>query len=217
MNSASQFVEVLAQLLSGYMSVVAVFVMALILVVVDDRSLVVVALAILYLFVSLLFTNVLAPQIAGIKLIVYIVVWIIIFVGVQQKARRYDNESNEMGRLIVSAKIRFRVFAVIAAGLVGWQLVETGKLPFPIVSEPVTLSATQLVCQGLMLLAIARQPLKIGIGILVMFSGFGLLYSAVEPALMVVGMLGLIDIAVALVICYLELVWKTKTNKEASS
>ena len=217
MNSASQFVEVLAQLLSGYMSVVAVFVMALILVVVDDRSLVVVALAILYLFVSLLFTNVLAPQIAGIKLIVYIVVWIIIFVGVQQKVRRYDNESNEMGRLIVSAKIRFRVFAVIAAGLVGWQLVETGKLPFPIVSEPVTLSATQLVCQGLMLLAIARQPLKIGIGILVMFSGFGLLYSAVEPALMVVGMLGLIDIAVALVICYLELVWKTKTNKEVSS
>ena len=217
MNSASQFVEVLAQLLSGYMSVVAVFVMALILVVVDDRSLLVVALAILYLFVSLLFTNVLAPQIAGIKLIVYIVVWIIIFVGVQQKARRYDNESNEMGRLIVSAKIRFRVFAVIAAGLVGWQLVETGKLPFPIVSEPVTLSATQLVCQGLMLLAIARQPLKIGIGILVMFSGFGLLYSAVEPALMVVGMLGLIDIAVALVICYLELVWRTKTNKEVSS
>jgi len=217
MNSAYQFVEVLAPLLSGYVSVVAVFIMALILVVVDDRSLIVVALAILYLFVSLLFTNVLAPQIAGIKLIVYIVVWIIIFVGVQQKARKYDNNSNEMGRLIVSAEIRFRVFAVIAAGLVGWQLVETGKLPFPIVSEPVTLSATQLVCQGLILLAIARQPLKIGIGILVMFSGFGLLYSAVEPALMVVGMLGLVDIAVALVICYLELVWKTKTNKEVSS
>lgn len=217
MNSAYQFVEVLAPLLSGYVSVVAVFIMALILVVVDDRSLIVVALAILYLFVSLLFTNVLAPQIAGIKLIVYIVVWIIIFVGVQQKGRRYDNNSNEIGRLIVSAEIRFRVFAVIAAGLVGWQLVETGKLPFPIVSEPVTLSATQLVCQGLILLAIARQPLKIGIGILVMFSGFGLLYSAVEPALMVVGMLGLVDIAVALVICYLELVWKTKTNKEVSS
>ena len=217
MNSASQFVEVLAPLLSGYVSVVAVFVMALILVVVDDRSLIVVALAILYLFVSLLFTNVLAPQIAGIKLIAYIVVWIIIFVGVQQKVQRYDNDSTEMGRLIVSAKIRFRVYAVIAAGLVGWQLVETGKLPFPIVSEPVTLSATQLVCQGLILLAIARQPLKIGIGILIMFSGFGLLYSAVEPALMVVGMLGLVDIAVALVICYLELVWKTKTNKEVSS
>ena len=217
MNSAYQFVEVLAPLLSGYVSVVAVFVMALILVVVDDRSLIVVTLAILYLFVSLLFTNVLAPQIAGIKLIVYIVVWIIIFVGIQQKVRRYDNDSNEMGRLIVRAKTRFRVLAVIAAGLVGWQLVETGKLPFPVVSEPVTLSATQLVCQGLILLAIAREPLKIGIGILVMFSGFGLLYSAVEPALMVVGMLGLVDIAVALVICYLELVWKTKTNKEVSS
>ena len=217
MNSAYQFVEVLAPLLSGYVSVVAVFVMALILVVVDDRSLIVVTLAILYLFVSLLFTNVLAPQIAGIKLIVYMVVWIIIFVGIQQKVRRYDNDSNEMGRLIVRAKTRFRVLAVIAAGLVGWQLVETGKLPFPVVSEPVTLSATQLVCQGLILLAVARQPLKIGIGILVMFSGFGLLYSAVEPALMVVGMLGLVDIAVALAICYLELVWNTKTNKEVSS
>ena len=217
MNSASQIIEVLLPLGSGYVAVVAVSIMAPILVVVDDRRLLIVALAVLYLFVSLLFTNVLAPQIAGIKLIVYMVVWIIIFICVQQKGWRYGEYSNEIGGLIVSAKIRFRVFAVIVAGLVGWQLIETGKLPFPIVAESVTFGATQLVCQGLMLLAITRQPLKVGIGILIMFSGFGLLYSAVEPALMVVGMLGLIDIAVALVICYLELVWETNTNKEVST
>ena len=38
-----------------------------------------------------------------------------------------------------------------------------------------------------------------------MLNGFGLLYSVVESALMVVGMLALIDISIALVICYLEL------------
>ena len=165
---------------------------------------------------SLLFTNILAPQIAGIKLIVYIVVWSIIFGCVQQKGWSYGEDFNKMEGFIVSAQTRFRFFAAIIAGLVGWQLIQTGKLPFPIVSESVTLGATQLVCQGLLLLSIAQQPLKVGIGILIMFSGFGLLYSAVEPALMVVGMLGVVDIAVALAICYLELVWKSKSNSGMS-
>ncbi|SVD39142.1 uncharacterized protein METZ01_LOCUS391996, partial [marine metagenome] len=60
MTSTSHIMEVLLPLWSGYAAVVAVFVMAPILVVIDDRRLVVGALAVLYLFVSLLFTNVLA-------------------------------------------------------------------------------------------------------------------------------------------------------------
>ena len=212
MTSASNIIEVLLPLWSGYVAVVAVFVMTPILVVIDDRRLVVGALAVLYLFVSLLFTNVLATQIAGIKLIVYIIVWLIIFICAQQKGWGYTDASNEVYGLVISATIRFRVLAVFMVGIVGWQLVETGMLPFPVVSRYVTLGATQLVFQGLLLLAIAKQPLKIGLGILVMYSGFGLLYSAVEPSLMVVGMLGLVDIAVALAICYLELVWKTNTQ-----
>ena len=212
MTSASNIIEVLLPLWSGYVAVVAVFVMTPILVVIDDRRLVVGALAVLYLFVSLLFTNVLATQIAGIKLIVYIIVWLIIFICAQQKGWGYTDASNEVYGLVISATIRFRVLAVVMVGVVGWQLVETGMLPFPVVSRYVTLGATQLVFQGLLLLAIAKQPLKIGLGILVMYSGFGLLYSAVEPSLMVVGMLGLVDIAVALAICYLELVWKTNTQ-----
>ena len=197
---------------SGYLAVAAVFVTTPILIVIDDRRLVVGALAVLFLFVSLLFTNVLATQIAGIKLIVYSIVWIIIFICVQQKGWGYTDDSKEVYGLVLSAKIRFRIFAVIIVGLIGWQLVGTNSLPFPIVTKYVALGATQLVFQGLLLLAIARQPLKIGLGILVMFSGFGLLYSAVEPSLMVVGMLGVVDIAVALVICYLELIWKTNTQ-----
>jgi hypothetical protein len=216
MNSASAIVEILTPMLSGYVAVVVVCVMALILVVVDNKNLIVVALAVVYLFVSLLFTNILALQIAGIKLIGYMVVWTIIFGCVQQKGWSYGEDNNKMDGFIVSAKIRFRVFAAIIAGLVGWQLVQTGQLPFPIVSESVTLGATQLICQGLILLSIARQPLKVGIGILIMFSGFGLLYSAVEPSLMVVGMLSVVDIAVALAIYYLELVWKSKTDKGMS-
>tara|TARA_B100000686_G_C16590449_1_gene863035 strand:- start:247 stop:885 length:639 start_codon:yes stop_codon:yes gene_type:complete len=212
MNSTSYIVEAFIPMWSGYLAVAAVFVTTPILIVIDDRRLVVGALAVLFLFVSLLFTNVLATQIAGIKLIVYSIVWIIIFICVQQNGWGYTDDSKEVYGLVLSAKIRFRIFAVIIVGLIGWQLVGKNSLPFPIVTEYVALGATQLVFQGLLLLAIARQPLKIGLGILVMFSGFGLLYSAVEPSLMVVGMLGVVDIAVALVICYLELIWKTNTQ-----
>ncbi|HCU80005.1 MAG TPA: hypothetical protein DGN60_02435 [Chloroflexi bacterium] len=213
MNSASHIVEVLIPLWSGYVAVVAVFVTAPILVIVNDRKIVVGALAVLFLFASLLFTNVLATQVAGIKLIVYIIVWALIFICVQQKGWNYTDHSDEVYGLVLSAQTRFRIIAVIIVGLVGWQLVEADRLPFPIVSQSVTLGATQLVVQGLLLLAIARQPLKIGLGILVMFTGFGLLYSAVEPSLMVVGMLGVVDITVALTVCYLELLWKTNTQE----
>ena len=102
MTSAYNIIDVLLPLLSGYVAVVAVFVMTPILVVIDDRRLVVGALAVLYLFVSLLFTDVLATQIAGIKLIVYIIVWTIIFICAQSLI----NFSSRSRRHLASPSVR---------------------------------------------------------------------------------------------------------------
>ena len=190
---------------SGYIALVSVFLVLPILVVFDDRKILVPSLAIMYLMLSLLFINVLAPQIVGIKLVVYIIVWLMVFVSTQHSGWGFSKSTLGIKRLVIGAKFRFRIIAFIIVAIVGWQFANNGNIPFPVVSNSVTLVATQCVCQGLLLLSISRRPLKVGFGIFLMLNGFGLLYSVVESALMVVGMLALIDISIALVICYLEL------------
>ncbi len=212
MSGASELIPRLAYW-AGTPAVVAVLVTAGLLVIAEDRRVLVFALAMQYLFVGLLYTHVLAPQIAGIKITAGLIVWLIVFFSTQQGGWRSVYAGlNAPARWILGAGTRFRVFAVILAVLVGWKLATPGVLPFPVASEHVTFGALQLVCQGLLLLGLTGGPLKTGLGILTFFSGFGLLYSGVEPALMVVGVLAAVDIAVALAISYLAAVHLTATG-----
>lgn len=198
---------------AGMPAVIAVFVTAALLVIAEDRRVLVFALAMQYLFVGLLYTHVLAPQIAGIKITAGLIVWLIVFFSAQQGGWRPVSAGlHAPARWILGADTRFRVFAVILAALLGWKLVTPGALPFPVVSVHVTFGALQLVCQGLLLVGLTGRPLKTGLGILTFFSGFGLLYSGVEPALMVVGVLAVVDVAVALAISYLAAVHRASSG-----
>ena len=201
--------EIIARLpfWAGAPAVGAVFITAALLVIAEDRRVLVFALAAQYLFVGLLYTHVLAPQIAGIKITAGLVVWLIVFFSAQQAGWRPAAERlGRAGVWVIGARARFRVFSVILAALIGWKLAAPGTLPFPVASEYVSFAALQLACQGLLLLGLTDRPLKTGLGILTFLSGFGLLYSGVEPALMVVGMLAVVDVAIAFAISYLAVV-----------
>ncbi len=202
-------VEIISRLTywAGSPAAYAVFISAALLVIAEDRRVLVFALAMQYLFVGLLFTHVLAPQIAGIKITAGLAVWLIIFFSTQRAGWRPAAERfGKAGVWVIGARARFRVFAVVLVALIGWKLASPGTLPFPVASEHVTFAALQLACQGLLLLGLTGRPLKTGLGMLTFLSGFGLLYSGVEPALMVVGMLAVVDVAVALAISYLAAV-----------
>jgi hypothetical protein len=56
---------------------------------------------------------------------------------------------------------------------------------------------------GLFAIALAREPLKSGIGLLTAMTGFEMFYSSVEQSLVVVGFLGLVNLGIALGISYL--------------
>ena len=189
---------------TGAPAVAAVLVTASLLVIAEDRRLLVFALATQYLFVGLLYTHLLALPIAGIKIMAGLIVWIIVFLSAQQGGwQPVLTGSGTPGLWGLGAGARFRVFAVILVVLIGWKLATSGVMPFPVASEYVTFGALQLACQGLLMLGLTGRPLKTGLGILTFLSGFGLLYSGVEPALMVVGVLAAVDVAVALAISYL--------------
>lgn len=203
---------------AGVPAVAAVFVTAALLVIAEDLRVLVFVLGAQYLFVGMLYTHVLAPQVAGIKIMAGLVVWLILFFSAHQRGWQHASAtSGNPARWALGALFRFRVFAVILSTLIGWKLAVPGALPFPVASEYVILGALQLTCQGLLLLGLSGRTLKTGIGILTFMSGFGLLYSGVEPALMVVGVLASVDIAVALAISYLAAVEVSSSSFTQSS
>lgn len=195
-------------------AVAAVLITAALLVIAEDRRVLVFALAMQYVFVGLLYTHVVAPQIAGIKIISGLIVWLIVFLSAQQAGWRSASKQSIISALwTLQYRGRFRIFAVILMALIGWKIATSGALPFPVASDYVTFAAIQLGFQGLLMLGVTGNPFKTGLGILTFFSGFGLLYSGFEPALLVVGALAAVDITVSLVISYLVAV----ANMAASS
>jgi hypothetical protein len=57
---------------------------------------------------------------------------------------------------------------------------------------------------GVLLLGLSDEPLRVGVGLLMFLSGFDLCYTALEPSLIVTGLLGAIMFVVALGTAYLK-------------
>ena len=56
---------------------------------------------------------------------------------------------------------------------------------------------------GLLVMILTAEPLKAGLGLLTFMAGFELFYAALESSLSVVGLLGIVNLFMALAIAYL--------------
>jgi hypothetical protein len=65
-------------------------------------------------------------------------------------------------------------------------------------SRDLTIGAFSVILLGLINAALAENPLKVGLGLLSILAGFELFYTAVEPTLTIVGLLGLTNLFLAL-------------------
>jgi hypothetical protein len=88
----------------------------------------------------------------------------------------------------------------ILAALMALALAYTAALRMPLSNVPleVTFGAFTLCMMGAFGIALAREPLKGGIGLLTVIMGFEMFYSSVEQSLAVVGFLGLVNFMIAL-------------------
>jgi hypothetical protein len=75
--------------------------------------------------------------------------------------------------------------------------------PLPDVSEAISLAVYTLVALGLLAMGLTDEPLKAGLGLLTFVSAFELFYTVLEPSLIVVGFLGLVNFLIALAVAYL--------------
>ncbi|MBC7228023.1 MAG: hypothetical protein H5T61_12470 [Thermoflexales bacterium] len=203
---------------------VAGLVVALGLVLVARRwALQVIGMAAMYFVVGVLHTQVIRPEVVLVKLLVGAVVCLALGATGQAMAgaRRNGNgneatdgdaeeaETPSWWKKLLRRPLRWPDDAPLRALALGAALLAAyaGSLRFPLPQVPslVGLACYLLGVVGLFLAGMAEEPLGVGLGLLVFLNGFDLFFGALEPSLVVAGLLGLVQFLITLAVAYLAL------------
>jgi len=197
--------DVLAKLsfLTTTPAVVGLLITASLIVVIRDWRFSLAALLGQYVLVGLLLTRLIQPQVAVIKVLIGALVCVVLYLTARLVSESSESPPSERedaggGSLADSA---FRLLAALFVGLAVYSL--SKRYPLPEVPSDIGLACYWLASQGLLVLMLTEEPLKAGMGLLTLITGFGLFYSVLERSLSVVGFLGIADFLIALVIAYL--------------
>lgn len=178
----------------------------------------VVGMAMVYFFVGVLHTRTLRPEVVLVKFLIGAVVCLALGATGQASAgsvaggERGGEETEEAvspSRWRNFLRPRWSDDAPLRALALGAALLAAyaGSLRFPLpqVSSLVGLACYLLGVVGLFLAGMAEEPLGAGLGLLVFLNGFDLFFSALEPSLVVAGLLGLMQFLITLAVAYLAL------------
>ncbi len=105
-----------------------------------------------------------------------------------------------------SADFPFRAVAVAMAIVAAASLAGQPNALLPGLSTDLKMAGYLLCGLGLFSLGLSEEPLRAGLSLLTLLSGFELLYVAVETSLAIVALLAVVDFTVALAVSYLALV-----------
>lgn len=95
----------------------------------------------------------------------------------------------------------FRLFVVVLAGIAAYGLFVT--YPLQGVAEEINFACYWLALMGFLAVALNREPLPVGLGLLTFKSGFEVLYATLEGSLTVAWLLAAVNILASLAIAYL--------------
>jgi len=159
------------------------------------------ALALQYLGVFLLSALIWPLEMAAVKLVAgWMAGAILAIAGTEANlADPKDSEDLTWGWL------SSRVFRFIAAGLgalVVLSIVPQAILWIPGLSFAQAWGSLILIGVGLIYLGLTAQPFRVALGLLTIFSGFEIIYAAVETSALVAGLLALVNLGLALASAY---------------
>jgi len=166
----------------------------------------VLALVAQYVLAGLLLTRVIRPEIATIKTLIGAMICVVLYVtarrvGWGRLPLEEGEEPPSWWLLALMMGVPFRILAALMALALAFSAAL--RMPLPNVPLEVTVGGFTLGMVGIFAIALAREPLKGGIGLLTAITGFEMFYSSVEQSLVVVGFLGLVNLGIALGISYL--------------
>ncbi len=212
--------------LPGTAVLISLLIASALLVVLVNWRLLIVVLGLQYIFIGLMLTRVVPIELAAVKALVGIMICPVLYITARRvnwgRPGEEADEKTDADRLrrrwwhIVGAGWPVRVIVAVLALAISIGL--ASRSPLPIVadqtlSRDLTIGAFSVILLGLINAALAENPLKVGLGLLSIFAGFELFYTAVEPTLTIVGLLGLTNLFLALAIAYLTTAWASRHSE----
>jgi uncharacterized MnhB-related membrane protein len=196
-------------------AILGLVITASLIVVIRDWRLSLAALSAQYVLAGLLLTRLIQPQVAVIKVLIGALVCIILYLTARfAPGQRGSEEASASGQEAVGdmgsapgavrvslADFSFRLLVAVFMGLVVYSL--SKRYPMPVVPPDIGFACYWLASLGLLTLMLTEEPLKVGMGLLTLITGFEMFYSPLEPSLSVAGFLGIANFLIALAIAYL--------------
>jgi hypothetical protein len=119
----------------------------------------------------------------------------------------------ELRRIRFQTNLPFRGVAVLLATAVAGYLVLGQGVQFPGVPMALTFGGALLVALGLLTLGFTEEPMNAGMGLLMLLTGFGLIYLSVERSVAVVALLAGLNFGLAIAVSYLALLRYASVNE----
>jgi hypothetical protein len=175
------------------------------------------ALAVQYFAVGLLYVEVLDPRLAMVKFLVGVFVCLILyFTGRQvgwgapppdlsetETAQWQGDRQSRFGPYLSPESLPFRLLLALLLVVVILALSGRPGYQLPAVPASVNLAVYSLVGLGLMNAGLTSEPLRSGIGLLLVLSGFELFYNTLEQSIVMLAFLAGANLALALSVAYL--------------
>jgi hypothetical protein len=210
--------------LPGTAVLIALLIAAALLVILVNWRLLIVALGLQYILIGLMLTRVVPIELAAVKALVGIMICPVLYItarranwGRPEEPEETEGEAIERPRRrwwqIFGAGWPVRVIVSVLGLAIGIGLALRSPLPIvadQALSRDLTIGAFSVMLLGLINAALAENPLKVGLGLLSLMAGFELFFTAVEPTLTIVGLLGLTNLFLALAISYLTMAWAAR-------
>jgi hypothetical protein len=200
--------EIIARLsfLTASPAVASLVVTASLIILVRDWRVSLAALLAQYLLAGFLLTRLITPQVATVKTLVGALICSILYLTARRvrwgRQRSKDEASpTPIDWEVFPVGLPFRLLAVVLTGLVASSLLNS--YPLPEVPRDIGFACYWLALIGLLAMILTAEPLKTGLGLLTFMAGFELFYAALESGLSVVGLLGIVNLFMALAIAYL--------------
>jgi hypothetical protein len=172
------------------------------LVVLNDRRWLTVALVAQYLAAGWLVADVLGVGVAGAQILggflVAIIVWL------TRRNLEVAHQAVPRGNDLMALR-SFRWVVVLLVLFAGWGLGVRDWMGLPGLTSSGALGATFLMLLGLLQASLYRAPMRVVIGIISLLSGFGIAYAAVESSLAVIALLIIVHLGLALAGSYLTI------------
>jgi hypothetical protein len=172
------------------------------------------ALGLQYIFASILLNQAVAWQVAAVEAVVgVLVVTILTLTGRQMNFGRtastftvpLPGQLARLGPIEFQTNLPFRLVAILLAAVMVWSLVVAGDYALPGLPLPLNLAGIWLILLGLFGLGFTDEPMNAGAALLTTITGFEMIYAPLEPSLLVVASLAVVNFAIALAISYLAL------------